>query len=45
VVEFVFHTFGADLDRLPRETTLQRAIVDDLRGGGRLHCGTGTLAP
>ncbi len=44
VLEFVFHTLDPDLARLPRETTLQRAIVDHLRGGGRLHRVTGTLA-
>ena len=44
VLEFVFHTLDPDLARLPRETTLQRTIVDHLRGGGRLHRVTGTLA-
>jgi hypothetical protein len=44
VLEFVFHTLDPDLDRLPRITTLQRAIVDHLRGGGHLHRVTGTLA-
>jgi hypothetical protein len=34
VIEFVFHTLAADLDRLPRETTLQRAVVDHLSRGG-----------
>lgn len=35
VLEFVFHTLDlAHLDRLPQETTLQRAIVSHLRGGG-----------
>jgi hypothetical protein len=44
VLEFVFHTLDPDLERLPRDTTLQRAIVDHLRGGGHLHCLMGTLA-
>jgi GNAT-like C-terminal domain/N-acyltransferase N-terminal domain len=44
VLEFVFHTLDPDLERLPRETTLQRAIVDHLRGGGHLRRVTGTLA-
>jgi hypothetical protein len=44
VLEFVFHTLDPDLERLPRDTTLQRAVVDHLRGGGHLHCLTGTLA-
>jgi hypothetical protein len=44
VLEFVFHTLDPDLERLPRDTRLQRAIVDHLRRGGHLHCLTGTLA-
>jgi hypothetical protein len=44
VLEYVFHAFEPDLERLPRDTTLQRAIVDHLRGGGHLHRVTGTLA-
>lgn len=43
VLEFVFHTLAPDLDRLPRETTLQRAIVDHLRSGGHLYSVAGTL--
>jgi hypothetical protein len=43
VLEFVFHVLDADLDRLPRETTLQRAIVAHLRAGGHFHDPTGTL--
>jgi hypothetical protein len=43
LLEFVFHMFDPDLGRLPRETTLQRAIVDHLRSGGDFHCVTGTL--
>jgi GNAT-like C-terminal domain/N-acyltransferase N-terminal domain len=34
VLELVFHTLDSDLDRLPRETTLQRVLADHLRGGG-----------
>jgi GNAT domain-containint protein/N-acyltransferase family protein len=44
VLEFVFHELDPDLERLPRDTTLQRAIVDHLRGGGHLHRVVGTLA-
>ncbi|EGX57688.1 hypothetical protein SZN_21581 [Streptomyces zinciresistens K42] len=35
ILEFVFHTppGTADLNRLPRDTTLRRAIVDHLRAG------------
>jgi hypothetical protein len=44
VLEFVFHTLEPNLDRLPRETALQRAVGDHLRGGGHLCTTTGTLA-
>jgi hypothetical protein len=44
VLEFVFHTLDPDLERLPRETRLQRAVVDHLRGGGHLRSVMGTLA-
>jgi len=44
VLEFVFHTLEPDLDRLPQETTLQRAIVRHLRAGGHFAGPTGTLA-
>jgi GNAT-like C-terminal domain/N-acyltransferase N-terminal domain len=43
VLEFVFHVLDADLDRLPQETTLQRAIVAHLRAGGHFHDPMGTL--
>lgn len=43
VLELVFHTFDPDLDKLPRETTLQRVLVDHLRRGGHLFGPTGTL--
>jgi hypothetical protein len=43
LVELVFHTRDPDLDRLPRETALQRAIVDHLRGGGHWISVTGRL--
>jgi hypothetical protein len=33
IVEFVFRRVGADLSELPRDTTLQRAVVDHLRAG------------
>jgi hypothetical protein len=44
VLEFVFHTLGADLGSLPRETTLQRAVLDHLGSGGHLYTVVGTLA-
>jgi hypothetical protein len=44
VLEFVFHTLGRDLVRLPRETTLQRVLGDHLRAGGHLFTAAGTLA-
>jgi hypothetical protein len=43
LLEFVFHTRGPDLDRLPQETTLQRALVSHLRSGGRIHTVLGRL--
>lgn len=43
VLEFVFHALDPELDDLPRETRLQRAIVDHLRGGGHWISVTGTL--
>jgi len=43
VLEFVFHTLDPDLDTLPQETSLQRAIVAHLRGGGHLSGPTGRL--
>ena len=33
VLRFVFRTLSMPLDRLPRETVLQRAIIDHLRAG------------
>jgi hypothetical protein len=44
VLEFVFHTLDPDLERLPRATTLQRAVSEHLRGGGHLYTTTGTFA-
>ena len=44
VVEFVFHTLDARLDELPRETRLQRAIVDHLQSGGHFSSLVGRLA-
>ena len=43
VLEFVFHTLDPDFDRLPRETALQRAIVDHLRRGGHWFSVAGRL--
>jgi GNAT-like C-terminal domain/N-acyltransferase N-terminal domain len=44
VLEFVFHTLGRDLDRLSRDTALERSLGDHLRSGGHLHAVAGTLA-
>ena len=43
VLEFVFHTppGTADLDRLPQDTTLQRAVVRHLRDGRHWHIAHG----
>ncbi|BCJ30208.1 acyltransferase domain-containing protein [Actinocatenispora sera] len=43
VLEFVFRRIGPDLDRLPRDTTLQRAVVDHLRAGRHWRVRTGWL--
>lgn len=43
VLEFVFHALDPDVERLPRETRLQRAVVDHLRSGGHWHWVAGTL--
>jgi len=40
---FVFGRTIEDLDELPCDTTLQRAIVDHIRGGGQWHGGAGWL--
>lgn len=40
---FVFGRTIDDLDRLPRETTLQRAVVDHIRAGRHWHGGAGWL--
>ena len=34
VLRFVFRTLTTPLDRLPRRTVLQRAVVDHLTAGG-----------
>lgn len=45
VLDFVFRRrTGADLDRLPQDTTLQRAIVAHLRSGRHWYAPTGWLA-
>jgi hypothetical protein len=33
MVEFIFNRPLSDLDSLPRDTTLQRAVVDHIRSG------------
>lgn len=43
VFQFVFHTLAPDLDALPRATSLQRAIVAHVRGGGHFYDPTGRL--
>jgi hypothetical protein len=43
LLEFVFHTLDDDLDALPQETRLQRAIVELMRSGGRLRTTVGRL--
>ncbi|MFF8967957.1 acyltransferase domain-containing protein [Streptomyces sp. NPDC014995] len=40
-VRFVFGTTDVPLDRLPRRTVLERAVVDHLRDGGHWYVGTG----
>ncbi|WP_433501597.1 hypothetical protein ACQP1K_20195 [Sphaerimonospora sp. CA-214678] len=37
VLRFVFRTLTTPLDRLPRRTVLQRAIVDHLKAGRHWH--------
>ncbi|MGW6441657.1 acyltransferase domain-containing protein [Lentzea sp. NPDC055074] len=41
VLRFVFRTLTTPLDRLPRRTALQRAVVDHLRAGRHWHWRTG----
>jgi GNAT-like C-terminal domain/N-acyltransferase N-terminal domain len=41
VLSFVFHRNEPDLDALPQETTLQRAVVAHLRNGGQWRGRTG----
>lgn len=43
VLEFVFHARDPDLAALPRDTTLQRAIVEHLRAGRHWHVRSGWL--
>lgn len=43
ILEFVFHRTDPDLDALPQRTTLQRAVVTRLRGGGHWHVRSGWL--
>lgn len=40
-IGFVFGREGAPLDELPRDSVLQRAIVDHIRSGGHWHVGSG----
>jgi len=40
---FVFGRPGAELDQLPRQTTLQRAIIDHQKAGRHWHGGVGWL--
>ncbi|SFR02987.1 hypothetical protein SAMN04488564_102223 [Lentzea waywayandensis] len=41
VLRFVFRTLTTPLDRLPRRTALQRAVVDHLQAGRHWHWRTG----
>ena len=43
VLRFVFRTLTTPLDRLPRRTVLQRAIVDHLRAGRHWYWRRGTF--
>ena len=43
IVEFVFRRVGTDLAELPRDTRLQRAVVDHLRAGRHWRARTGYL--
>jgi hypothetical protein len=43
VLRFVFRTLSTPLDRLPRRTALQRAVVDHLQAGGHWQWRRGTF--
>jgi len=43
VVSFVFRRRGGDHAGLPRDTTLQRAVLDRIEAGGHWHSWAGTL--
>jgi hypothetical protein len=43
-LEFLFDDPALPLDRLPRDTTLRRVVVDHLRAGGHWHEGNGWFA-
>ena len=43
VVFFVFRRRGGDQAGLPRDTTLQRAVLDRIDAGGHWHSWSGTL--
>jgi hypothetical protein len=43
VLEFVFHRLDAELDALPQETRLQRAVVTHLGSGGHVVSTVGRL--
>ena len=44
VLRFVFHTRDPDLDKLAPHTTLERALVERMRAGGRWRAPTGRLS-
>lgn len=44
VLRFVFHTRDPDLDKLSPRTTLERALVERMRAGGRWRAPTGRLS-
>ena len=43
VLRFVFRTLSTPLDRLPRRTALQRAVIDHLRAGRHWHWRRGSF--
>jgi hypothetical protein len=44
VLRFVFHTFDPDLDELEPTTTLERALLEHMRAGGRWRTPTGVTS-
>ena len=44
VLRFVFHTFDPDLDRLEPATTLERALLEQMRAGRQWCAPTGVTS-